>query len=506
VDRSFTVTVNPEAQVNSISNQVICNGSSSAAISFATTNTGGTTTYTWSSTNTSIGLAASGTGDIASFTAVNKGSAPVSTTLTVTPTYTSGGISGVGSSRTFTLTVNPSPAASAGTNRSICLNTSTLLGAAAVTGSSYKWSSSPSGFTSTAANPTAGPLVTTRYSLTETITSTGCISTNEVVVTVNPLPAAAVGADRTICPGTSTTLGAASVTGSSYVWTSTPVGFISPIGNPVVSPTSNTRYNLTQTVSSTGCTSSQSVLVSVSPTWQLAVKGTSTVCAGTKNVAYTTTPGMTSYQWTLPTGAGIVSGAATASIVVDFSGTATSGNVRVSGTTNCGTVLSENYPVTVNPIPATPTFVVQKHTAISNTDLGNQWYLNGVAATTNGNDRQFTAANGGTVALLTSLKGCQSALTSSVVITTMQVNTLELDVYPNPNQGQFELRIEFGKQGDFTIDIYNEQSQLLYRKEKVYVDKLYIAPIDLIGVTSGTYYVRVYNSDASQSVKVMVRR
>jgi hypothetical protein len=236
------------------------------------------------------------------------------------------------------------------------------------------------------------------------------------------------------------------------------------------------------------------------------VKGTSTVCAGTKNVAYTTTPGMTSYQWTLPTGAGIVSGAATASIVVDFSGTATSGNVRVSGTTNCGTVLSENYPVTVNPIPATPTFVVQKHTAISNTDLGNQWYLNGVAATTNGNDRQFTAANGGAVSLTTSLKGCQSALTSSVVITAMQANFLELDTYPNPNLGQFVLRIEMGSTAYFNIDIYNEHSQLLWRKIKVYVDKLLIEPIDLAGVPSGTYYVKVYNSDASQTVKVMVRR
>ena len=375
-----------------------------------------------------------------------------------------------------------------------------------MTGNSYKWSSTPSGYTSAVANPAVGPLVTTKYTLTETITSTGCTSSNDVVVTVNPLPAAAVGTDRMICAGTATTLGAANVAENVYVWTSSPAGFISMISNPVVSPAWTTRYTLTETVPSTGCSNSQSVLVSVTPTWQLAVSGTSTVCAGTKSVAYTTSPGMSSYQWTLPTGASIVSGAGTSAISVDYSSTATSGNVRVSGTTTCGTVLSENYPVTVNPIPATPTFVVQDHTLISSVAEGNQWYLNGAAVTTNGNDRQFTAANGGTVALQVSLSGCRSALSSSVVLSPLLTNTLELDTYPNPNQGQFELRIALGKQGYFTIDIYYEHSQLLYRKEKVYVDGLYIAPIDLYGVPTGTYYVKVYNSDASKTIKVMVRR
>ena len=263
---------------------------------------------------------------------------------------------------------------------------------------------------------------------------------------------------------------------------------------------------LTEVMDITGCTNSQSVLVTVKPSYQLAVSGTATVCSGTKNVVYSTTPGMTSYVWTLPSGASIISGTTTSSISVDFSSSATSGNVRVSGTYECGTVQSENYAVTVNPTPATPSFIVQNHTMISNTDLGNQWYLNGAPALTNGNSRQFTAATGGTVALLISLKGCQSPLTSSVTITPMQANDLELDTYPNPNNGQFELRIETGIQAYFTIDIFNDQSQLLYRKQKVFVDKLLVEPVDLTGVPSGTYIVRVYNAEVSQVVKVIIRR
>ena len=88
----------------------------------------------------------------------------------------------------------------------------------------------------------------------------------------------------------------------------------------------------------------------------------------------------------------------------------------------------------------------------------------------------------------------------------MAANVLALGAYPNPNQGQFQLTMEYAGQAYFTIEVYNEHSQLLYRKEKVYVDKFYIAPIDLYGLPSGTYYVRAYNADASMTIKVMVKR
>ncbi len=504
--KKFTITVNPSAQVNQPADQTLCSGSATAAITFTTINKGGTTTYAWSNSNTAIGLAASGTGDIASFKATNDGSAPIAATLTVTPTYVSGGVITTGAAKTFTIKVNPTPAAFTGPDKSICLNSSTSLGTFAVASNTYSWISAPAGFTSSTANLVVTPLVTTKYTLTETITATGCSATNSVVVTINPLPAAATGGDRTICPGTPTTLGGPAVAGNAYVWGSLAESYTSMLPNPVVTPSKTTKYEVTEVMAVTGCTNSQSVTVTVKPTYLLAVSGLSTVCSGDKNVIYSTTPGMTTYQWTIPSGASIVSGATTSSITVDFSSSATSGNVRVSGTTDCGTVVSENYAVTVNPIPAMPSFVVQNHTMISNTDLGNQWYLNGSPVLTNGNDRQFTAADGGTVALLISLKGCQSPLTSGVVISPMQANVLELDTYPNPNTGQFELRIEMGVQAYFTIDIFNDQSQLLYRKQKVYVDKLLVEPIDLTGVPTGTYIVRVYNGEMSQSVKVIIRR
>jgi gliding motility-associated-like protein len=122
--------VNPSGQVNTISDELVCNGGNTTAVNFSTTNTGGTTTYTWTNNNIAIGLATSSGGNatgIPSFVATNTTNAPITGTITVTPTYTNGGISCVGAAETFTFTVNPSPtltltSAASTTNQTICVN------------------------------------------------------------------------------------------------------------------------------------------------------------------------------------------------------------------------------------------------------------------------------------------------------------------------------------------------------------------------------------------------
>ena len=79
------VAVNGDAAVlpvvNPITSQTVTSGEATKAINF----TGTTPTFTWTNDNSSIGLAASGTGNIASFKAINKGNTPVKATIAVTP-------------------------------------------------------------------------------------------------------------------------------------------------------------------------------------------------------------------------------------------------------------------------------------------------------------------------------------------------------------------------------------------------------------------------------------
>lgn len=80
------------------SNQTVTNGETTTGITF----TGATCTYTWINDNPSIGLPASGTGNIASFTAINTGSNPVTAKITAIP---SGGFAYIANSGDGTLSI-----------------------------------------------------------------------------------------------------------------------------------------------------------------------------------------------------------------------------------------------------------------------------------------------------------------------------------------------------------------------------------------------------------------
>lgn len=78
------------------------------------------------------------------------------------------------------------------------------------------------------------------------------------------------------------------------------------------------------------------------------ISGLSTVCAGTQSVVYSISPvsGASAYTWNLPSGATVVSGQGTTSIVVNWG--SGSGNISVAATNTCGVSVVRNLSVTVN--------------------------------------------------------------------------------------------------------------------------------------------------------------
>lgn len=124
-------------------------------------------TYSWSNSNTAIGLAASGTGNIPSFTATNSGSVPVTATITVTPKYTNGGSSCSGTSKTFIITVNPSPKITVHpVSKTICNGDSTTFTATVSNASGYQWQvNSGSGFINVSDVATYSGATTTTLSI-----------------------------------------------------------------------------------------------------------------------------------------------------------------------------------------------------------------------------------------------------------------------------------------------------------------------------------------------------
>ncbi|MDX9919736.1 MAG: PKD-like domain-containing protein, partial [Paludibacter sp.] len=136
----FTViiTVKPTPILTQPDNQTICNNLLTSAILFSSNVAN--TTFTWTNTNPTIGLSASGNGNIGSFKAINTGTTNQTATITVTPT--ANGCSGT--ARSFTITVNPTPQFSKQPeSSSVCINGSAkTLSVAFANGTgtpSYQW-------------------------------------------------------------------------------------------------------------------------------------------------------------------------------------------------------------------------------------------------------------------------------------------------------------------------------------------------------------------------------
>jgi len=304
--------------------------------------------------NTSIG-AGSLTGNTYSWTSDPSGFTSTSSNPTISPTTTTTytlietiTTTGCTNSNTVALTVNPLPGANVGSASTICNGGNASIGAGSVTANTYSWTSNPSDFISTSSNPSVSPTTTTTYTLTETITATGCTNTNSVIVTANPLPSANTGSAHAVCKGSSTSIGASSISGHTYSWTSAPSGFTSTAANPSVSPTTTTTYTLTETITATSCTKSNSVVITVNSVPNSILDSSDAlICKGdTVEIGDDTTSGY-SYSWTsspsgyTPTGSyGLVEPTVTTTYLLKETITAT-------GCSTTDTIL-----VTVDPGPA----------------------------------------------------------------------------------------------------------------------------------------------------------
>jgi gliding motility-associated-like protein len=100
---TLTIQVNPIPSVIVRTDTTVNDGAIIPLTFFVTSPSNATVTLNWTNSNTAIGLAASGTGNVPQFIATNPGNTPISGTITVTPS-----INGcVGTARSYVITVRP---------------------------------------------------------------------------------------------------------------------------------------------------------------------------------------------------------------------------------------------------------------------------------------------------------------------------------------------------------------------------------------------------------------
>ena len=301
--------------------------------------------------------------------------------ITGTVSVTAGNSCGVSVAKTLAVTIKPAKPSTPGAIIGSAAQCPSLTGqvytvAAVTNATSYTWTV-PTGWTITAGAGTNSITVNTGLvgqngNVSVTATNTCGTSTASVLaVTVNPgSPTTAIGIITgltTQCPSQlGVVYGVAAVANvTTYNWT-LPTGWsiISGAGRNVI--TVNVGYtaqsgNITVTgVNSCGSTTTSSLAVTVNPPAPIApnsISGTAVQCPGNVNQVYAANAvaNATSYQWTVPTGWTITSGAGTNTITVTTGSANQNGNITVAASNSCGVSAAMSLPVVVNPaVPVTP--------------------------------------------------------------------------------------------------------------------------------------------------------
>jgi gliding motility-associated-like protein len=182
-------------------------------------------------------------------------------------------------------------------------------------------------------------------------------------ITVDPLPldAQVISGLTSVCPGSTGIYSIPVITNATtYVWQL-------PAGATITSGPGTATINVSfgssaasgdievygQNTCGQGASSLLPITVKSLPAAAGVISGTTTVCQNTMNVVYSVPAiaGATNYLWTVPSGASIVSGLGTGTIVVNYGSAALSGNITVRGENSCGNGGLRTLPVTVNPTP-----------------------------------------------------------------------------------------------------------------------------------------------------------
>jgi len=499
----------------------VITGSSNACLGFTTniyTTAAGNSGYNWTVSAGGTITAGAGTNAI-TVTWNTIGSKTVSVNYTIPA-----GCNALAPS-VYNVTVNPTPSPSITGVTELCAGVTGVVYTTQAGFSNYVWNISYGG-TITAGMATNEVIVNWATAGLRSISvnynnALGCSSVNpsELEVTVNSVPVPVILGSGMECQGATGVVYTTQANFDNYIWTVSTGGTItSGAGTNAVTVSWNQSGNNSVSVSYTndlGCSSVSPtvypVVVDPKPNAAGTVLGTSPVCAGATMVTFTVGPitGATTYLWTLPAGATIVEGANTSTIKVDFAANASSGTVKVSGVNDCGSgVSSPNFNVIVNPLPATPVITQNGDTLTSSANTGNQWYLDGVIIP-GATSKQHVAVYTGTYSVVVSVNECSSSPSNGILVLPVSINVAKanrtLEIYPNPNKGEFNIKVETLKSEVFNIEIYNSIGSLIWKQESVTVNGTFTTHVILTESPSGMYMIKLRNNDNTIVKKLIIK-
>ncbi len=384
-EERFTITVNPTPSVNVVPDQIVCNGTSTALITFTGNNVAGTT-FNWTGSNSTIGLGTSGSNTIPATTVVNSDTSDIIDTITVTPTSAAGC---TGASKTFTITVKPTPAVTILPDQQFTCNGAQTVQVtfSGSTGTTFNWTNNNTSIGLTAngsgdIDPFTAIDTSDTSSVVATITVTpaknGCSGTPQpLTITVKPTPTATVDLpDQTVCNGDMTlpVTFTGSVAGTTFSWINNDTLFVhsdsvSGEGNVfpaalAINPDTTPHIaTISVTPKLDGCDGpAESFTITVNPTPMVNSIKDTTYCNGeaTGNIEFSSAVANPVFYW-MVSGDPIGLESGNGYYLQNFVATNTSSTVKtavisVKAIANGCEGPDSTFTITVNPSPTQPLF------------------------------------------------------------------------------------------------------------------------------------------------------
>ena len=260
----------------------------------------------------------------------------------------------------------------------------------------------------------------------------------------------------------------------------------------------------------------------------VALSGPVTGVCGATGVIYSVPAvvGATGYNWTVPAGASIVGPANGSSIVVDFSGAFSAGNITVSAFNNCGTGAVRS--AAVKGAPATPVFILAPLTVCAGGTAIYEvqavagatsyvWTVPTGASIINGlGTKTVTVQFGATLASgqavsVRATNGCGTSSTrtqTGIAITSCarigDTGAMALNAFPNPANEILNITFSSDVVTNANLRLVDVTGRVVYNQAAEVVEGFNTAVIRVKGMASGIYTLQLQLEDRAEQIRIFV--